>query len=173
MPREPVSNGDAASDVARVSIEGRTIEITRTLGEINFDNLTKEVQEAGGQVVWYGTLAARAYSQQRRRKIQLEIARAEVSKDLRREAARLGEKTTERSIEENVLLNDRVQNVESALIDAEEHAMILTAVQRALEEKQRTLRMIVGTLARELDASGGAESLRETMRQKFRERDDT
>ncbi len=166
MPREPIGEG------ASVSVEGRTINVARALGEIDFDNLTKEVHEAGGHVIWYGTLVARAYSQQRRAKLQLETVRAEVSKELRRDAMRLGEKTTERSIEENVLLDSRVRASENLMIECEEHVMILTAVQRALEEKQRTLRMMVGTLAREIDASGGGD-LRETMRQKFRERSDS
>lgn len=147
--RQPVA---LEEPLARLELGGRHVDITRVLGEIDLDNLSDEVSKAGGNAVWWGTLAARARGEHERAKATLEVIKAEIGRKSRSKRS-LQEKVTERMVEEDVLLDPAYRVAVDAVIDAEERANILRAVQYAVEQKQRTLDNLAIMLARERGAT--------------------
>jgi hypothetical protein len=151
MARQPV-NGN--SEATSVEVAGRTVNVSRSLGEINFDNLQREIADAGGSAVWWGVLHAQATAGVGRAKQQRDVTKSTVARNIRRERTRIGEKVTDASVAEEVTLDETVRDAEHAIIDAEERANILRAVAFACSEKQRTLTALSET-RREINAGDG------------------
>ncbi len=150
MPREPVGQNEHVADV---TVRGRTHAVVRDLGRIDFDNLRREVQEVGASAIWWGALFGRAQGDVGRAKLNLDVVESTTAKQLRVEKGRVGEKITDKIIEEETGLHANVRAAREALIEAEEQANILRSVSWAIDQKQRTLAAMTGALAREI---GGA-----------------
>lgn len=169
--KEPVETA-AVGERTDVALRGRSHEVTRALAEINFDNLTSEVQNVGGTAIWWGVLHAHAQADVGRAKLRVEVIEGQTAKQLRRDRNTAGEKVTDKIIEEETSLHRDVQTAKEELIRAEERANILRAVQFAVEQKQRTLTALSGALAREMGANhvDGADALRSVQRGRMPDR---
>lgn len=164
--REAVASSSQSSFLT-LEVDGHTLDIARSLGEIDLDNLTREVQDIGGHVIWWGVMYARALGAARRAKRQARIVAATQARSIRERASlptTTKERLTEKALEELVTLDAAVQTAEDEQIRADERADVLRAVSMSLEEKQRTLRALTGALARELDAGAPGDVLRDRMR---------
>jgi len=165
MPRQAVTetvdqNGHI---VKTVSVPGHApVDITVALGALDTDNLVGEARTVGAHAVYFGVLYAEAMANQRRAKLRVEVTKATLGRRIRREAVRDSAKTTERSIEEDVLLSPEYQTAEHAHIDAEETADILRSVSYTAEQKHRTITALMAQVNRELAAR--APVTREEMR---------
>ena len=142
--------------VTTVEVGGRSLNIARTLGEINLDNLTGEVQSVGGESIWWGILAAQAAAETRRQELALDIIRAGVARRIRTDArldtAKGEAKLTEAGLVECIALDETFQKATLKHIDAEEKSDILRSVRFAIEQKARTLEKLSGPVGQEYRA---------------------
>ena len=145
-----------------VDLRDRQVEITESVGQVDFDNLQREVSEAGATAIWYGILAAKANTLHEQAKLRVDIVKAQLSGKTRAAALALDKKATERSIEEAVLLDPEYKIVMDEMIKAEESMWILRAARTAAEQKHRNLDNLAGMLHQELGAarSGLAERMK-------------
>jgi len=163
--REPIErrqqqNGGAELPAVRVGV--RAYNIARELGQIDLDNLQREVQEVGGFAIWWGVLWAQTQTVVARAKLRLEVVEGQTAKQLRVDKTRVGEKITDQIINEETKMHADVIRAKEALIEAEEGANILKTVAFAIIEKQKTLTKLTGALAREMD--GDEDPLRTLQR---------
>jgi hypothetical protein len=156
MAREPVGGGNDER-TTEIAVGGRTREITRALGEIDYDNLIRETQDIGGHVIWWGVLHARAMKEVGRAKLRADVVEAQTARALRHERTRNGEKVTDKIIDEETSLHRDVIAAKEALIDAEERANILKSVSFSLEQKNRLLTSLTGAIAREMGANSAPD----------------
>jgi len=175
MARQAVEEQEPTT-LAVVHVEGRASHIVRTLAEINFDDLTDEVQRVGGDAVWWGVLAARAKSAERRAILNAKIVEAETDKEIR-QAMRASvtvdpdkKPLTEPAIKARVLTDARVRAAQEDEIKAQEQSAIVQAVHGAIEQKQRTLNGMSLLLLREQNALTVAadSAIRDTIRDRLR-----
>lgn len=135
-----------------LALPDRTVEISSSIGAIDLDNFAGEIQTAGGTAVWYGVLHARATAAFRRAKVREAIASAQIGRVKRQEAIARDKKSTERSIEEEVLLDMDYQAAQEQTIQAEERMLILDAAHREAGQKSRSLEKLSSLVGAELFA---------------------
>ena len=151
MAREPISEETTAVKLVVKLDDDQALNVVKELGEIDLDNLSREVAEAGGHAIWFGVAAARTSAAARRVELTLNVLKASKAKKFREEHARLGEKYTVDSIKDDVTLDEEVQKGERKLIDAYEKSNILQAVKTAVEQKNRTVGNLTAAITKELD----------------------
>jgi hypothetical protein len=159
MAREPVSiarkrpSDPLESQGEQIVVQGREAVIMRTLGEIDLDNLSGEVQNAGSLVIWWGILHAKGKSERSRAELSLKTVEATVARDTRNRRMVEGEKVTENIIAELTTLDPDVTRAREEVIKAEEREDMLFVASLALQRKQLTLTNMTGSIARELTAN--------------------
>lgn len=117
----------------------RTVDITQSLGRIDFDDLRGEMSRTGGEVVWYGILTAAAKRRASQAELASRVVEARLAKKYRLHARQMSEKTTNDEIKEAVRLDPDYAAACEALFAAEEQASILESCKFALVQKQRDL----------------------------------
>jgi len=154
----------------RVTLRERSLEITRQLGRINTDNLKEEVEDSGADSIFWGVQAAHASADAEKAKLRVEVVKAEIGKQRRQQNTLGGAKSTERSIEEDIILDERYQAAMAAQIDAFERAGVLNSVRFAVDRKQKTLESLSNLLTLELMArrSGLPSSPDDAQREELR-----
>lgn len=135
-----------------LALPERNVEISSSIGAIDLDNFAGEVQKAGATAVWFGVLHAKATAAFRRAKVREAIVAAQIGRTKRQEALALDKKSTERSIEEAVILDREYQAVQEQTIQAEERMLILDAAHREAGQKSRSLEKLSPLVGAELFA---------------------
>jgi hypothetical protein len=153
MPRE---------DGFKMNVADRTVEIVRALGEIDMDNLTREVQDAGGHSVWWAVLAAEQDAKIEHTRLALKTAEAEKAQKYRVEKSRLSEKVTEAMVQEHLTLDGVLVDLREVMIDEEKKSAILHAVSSAVNQKARTLQNLSFLIGQEHGAN--REALRDRVK---------
>lgn len=151
--RVVLDDREETNHIADVRSRERTLEITRSLGEIDLENLSREVREIGGHSIWWGVLAAQGAADHERACDHLKIVEATAGNQLRFEHQRAGDKFTVDSIRDEVMLTDTAKAARMAVIDTKERADILRAVSYSIGGKQRTLESLSANIGREILAS--------------------
>lgn len=147
-----------------VPMDGRDHVVRASLGELNLDNLSEEVERVGGHAVWWGVLAARARGEAARAKRRIKVVEGQRAKQHRIELDRANAKVTDAIIKELVATDAECERAEQEAIDAQERADIAAAAHEGVREKQRLVTSLTGALARELQASHG-NMLKQLMRE--------
>jgi hypothetical protein len=112
--------------------------------DIHEDTIAEHWLDQPRLVLQHGLKAADAKDEQDRAKARLDVVRAEVGDEIRKDPERFGlEKTTEASIAMAVTLDDRVRKAENDVFDARHKTEILQAVLTALEHRKRALEGLV------------------------------
>lgn len=124
------------------------------LAAIDLDDVRGEVERAGVYAENAGRRSAEADAEVSRAKLALDVTKADLSRKARKKLLLLGEKVTERMIEEEVLLDPAYKVAVDAVIDAEERAEIVRSAAKARESKQRLMSGLSALLAREIAATG-------------------
>jgi hypothetical protein len=140
-----------------IAHRARALELTRTVGRIDLDNLSEEVAGVGAEVIWWGMLAAEAAADVDTAKLRVETVRAQSARAYRDRMALNSATTrvTEAMVTEELALTPAVYDAEQALTQATENAGVLRAVHFALGGKQRTLESLAGLVGQTLRARDG------------------
>lgn len=117
---------------------------SESIVEIDKDNLDKECIRLPADYRRYAFLAAEAKRDVQEAKAALDVAEAELSRDIRSNPGKYGlEKVTETALKELVLLQDGFKETQSDLFKAQHRAEMCQAVVWALEHKKRSLTLLV------------------------------
>ena len=144
MPDERIVKVDIAG--------GSSADVLRSIGNIDMDNLTGEVSEAGGFMLWWAHLKAQAESAVERMDLALDVLSAEKAKEFRTKQARLDAKTTEPMVSEHLMLHPEIIAAKEALIEAKSKASIVRAAYDAAQQKSRTLQNLTFLIGSEYGA---------------------
>ena len=145
----------------------RIVGVARSLGEIDLDDLHREVREAGGNSVWWGVLQAEADAGVARATLALKTIEAETAKAYRTQQLRLDQKCTEAMVSEHLTLDADVRNAKEAVIEAERRAAIVRAASMAVNQKARTIQNLAFLIGQEHGAR--TSPLRERVRDELRD----
>lgn len=159
MSARKIIVGDPSEEMV-VPVAGRGINIARVLGDINMDNLVREVSESNGFSVWFAWQQAEADTEVERAKQRLEYREAEIAHDFRLEQTRLERKITENMVNECLVMNQEVRELKDSLIEAQRRAGIMRGVSMAVNQKARTLEKMTFLIGNE---HGAGEAMREKM----------
>ncbi len=137
----------------RVQVEGKALEIERSFGRIEMDNLLKEVSEGNSESTWWGILCAKARSEAARAKTRIDVVKAEVAKKKRLFFESNLKSYTVDVIKDEVTADPNVQAAIEAHIVAEEKAGILEAAKDGSAGKARTLEKLSVLVGQEFSAT--------------------
>src|SRR3990167_8523625 len=134
---------------------GRTFtdEQLQALGRLNLDNLREEISQVGAEAIWWAVLSAQARRAENDEKLNLDILKAQLAKDYRTQAVARGERATDASTQEAVLIDPRHQDAARRYLNAQESANILESVKFTLARKQSTLEALAGLVVQEIKAT--------------------
>lgn len=150
--------------IVRVDIAGgNSADVVRSVGSINMDDLTGEVSEAGGYMLWWAHLKAQAESAVERQDLALDVLSAEKAREFRLKQQRADAKTTEPMVAEHLMLHSEIIAAKEALIEAKAKATIVRAAYDAAQQKSRTLQNLTFLIGAEHGANH--DSLRTRMRE--------
>lgn len=107
--------------------------------KIDEANLDQQLADQPSQYVWCGTLSALSRGKRRRMEMDLEIKEAKFAQELREHAASSGEKFTEKSIADQLVMNKGLIADRRALIEAEEQESICDAAKEAFRHRKDCL----------------------------------
>ena len=155
------------SDSTEISVAGRHLDVARSLGEIDLDNLTREVQDANGTSIWWGVMQAEADHAVERAKLQLDVVKAEAAQKYRLDRNLGAEKTTEPMVAEHLTLHKGVREAKENVFEAERKAAILRAVSMSVNQKARTLEKLTFLIGQEHGAN--RSPLRDEVKRRLRE----
>lgn len=152
--------GDASAEMA-VPVAGREINVARVLGDIDMDNLVREVSESNGYSVWFAWQQAEADVEVTRAEDELEFRSAEAASNFRLEQTRLERKITENMVHEHLVMNATIRELKDKVIEAQRRASIMRGVSMAVNQKARTLANLTFLIGNE---HGAGEAMRQKMR---------
>lgn len=133
--------------LAKLHLPDRTVEITDTLGRIDYDDLKGESERIGAEVIWFGVLAAAAKRRASQATLATRVKEASLFKKYRQRAKALGEKVTEGDLKESVHLDPEYAKVFEELFEKEEQASIIESTKFALVQKSRDLNALTNVQA--------------------------
>lgn len=176
MPRTPVAPAAISKRAPEWEgkVEGQRVDVFRRVADIDLDDLSTEVRQAGGNALWLAILAARARREQRQVEMRRDVVRAETAQRIRAEQnlpSNVGRpKLTEAGVSEQLTLDKHVQEAEQDLIEAELRVNVLRGAQTAAEQKQRTLGSLSLLLLKEQQALTGAydQAVKDVVRERLR-----
>lgn len=121
--------------------EGQT-DIVQSLGRINYDDLRGESERTGGEVVWYGVLAAAAKRRASQAELAVKIMEARLARKYRSSQRQMGEKGTNDEVKELVRTDPEYLQFHEQWFAMEEQASVLESCKFALVQKQKDLNSI-------------------------------
>lgn len=136
-----------------VDLGDRKARIAESLGRIDMENLTSEIEECGAQSVFYAMLCARAHRREGDAKRTLDVKMATLARKTRSDAVARGEKTTENSVTESVQVHPEYMSAYEEWLKAREAYEVVESVKFSLARKQDTCRELVTLLAQERAAT--------------------
>lgn len=122
----------------------RNMDVLDTFGRVDFDDLTGEVDRAGGEAVFWGIASADAKARSNQAAHDAKVVKVRVAQKVREEARTLGAKLTESDVAERVQLATEVLEVEQKMLDAERTAGLILSIIYAVSQKNRTLQELSG-----------------------------
>lgn len=149
--------------IAKIEVEGRSVNILRNIATINMDDLITEVSESGGHTLWFGHLQASADAAVEREDLKMDTLSAKLASDFRKEQARLGTKITENMVAEHLTLHPELIAAKEMLIETKRNAADLRAAYSTAQQKSRTLQNLTFLIGQETGAR------RDPLRDKMRE----
>ena len=143
--------GDA---LARVLVNGQAADLVESLGRINLDNLTEEVQETGAEQIWWGIMAARAERQAAQADFDTKTLRAEKRRQYRADAVNRGEQPgrggfTNDAIDDAVQLDPAYQSAARKALEAREAAEMVQSAKYAIIQKNDNIGNLAPLLSQE------------------------
>lgn len=139
-------------DGVTLDLGGRKAEVVTALGRLNTENLKVEVEETGGQAVWWGILTAQARRLAGIAKLTLDTTEASLNGKLRADAINRGEKPTVDQVTAAIRLHPEYQAAALAHLDAVEKAEIVESAKYAVVQKSKTLEALASMIVEELKA---------------------
>jgi hypothetical protein len=115
-----------------------TVKMSEMLS-IREESLNQILAEHPSQYMWVYTLLALARSKHQRMKLDLEVAEAVFSSDLRDQAAKTGVKVTEKAIENELAMSKRLLQLRRDLITSEEQETLCEAAEQAFRHRKDCL----------------------------------
>lgn len=142
----------------------------------NENDLDNALMSQAPIYVHYGVLCAKANAQLDRKKNQLEIVRAELDGQVRRDLADRGLKITEKVVEAEILIQPKFQEAQEEVIQAKTVAGLTRTAVEGMEQKQQMIIQCCKRAEAELSMSGqfssaGVKALRERQEKAHEERE--
>lgn len=149
----PLANPSAEErPFATPAVGGRSVPLTRRLGFIDHDRVAEEQAHIGGEVLWYGVLAAEARAKARRAKGMLEGVEAQQKAQAREELSKRGVRATDDQVKGMACRTEPWREAYEQWVGAEAEADMVESAKYMLVQKQQALTALSSLVIQEVTA---------------------
>ncbi len=107
--------------------------------KIDKDDLQAAFLDQAGKYSWYAVISADARARLEMAKHELEVKRAEVAHAFRVQSEAMKKKTTEKGVEEHVVLDQEVRAIMEAMLNARKELELVSAAEKAFVHRRDML----------------------------------
>jgi hypothetical protein len=133
-----------------ISTNGKTHAISDTLGRIDLDNLSREIEGCNAESVWWGVAAADADLAADRAKSLMDSVQADLNQRFRTKAA--GTRITDDAVKALTATHPEYREAQDAYFQAKRNASVIESVKYAVVQKARNLEKLTALLLAERGA---------------------